>query len=110
MDDLLKNAEEFLESGEDNLEKERFNAAVADYFKAIAILCDHLIYRDIKTMPKNHNDRFSLLMKYFKDIYTKVSLLFNTYKKSYNLRLKKEDALELKSYADELKNLVKNKE
>jgi len=109
MKELLKNAEEFLDSAEENLKKKRFNAAVSDFFKAIVILCDYLIYRETRIMPKNHNQRFSLLKSYFNDIYKKVSNLFITYTKSYNLRLGKEEANKLKNYAYELKNFILNK-
>ena len=104
MEELLKNVEEFLESGDDNLKKERFNASVSDYFKAIVILCDYLIYKEIRLVPKSHNERFSLLKRYFKEIYNKVSSFFELYTKSYNLRLGKEQAMKLKNYAYELKN------
>ncbi len=104
MEELLKNVEEFLESGDENLKKERFNVAVSDYFKAIVILCDYLIYKVIRIIPKNHNERFSILKKYFKEIYNKVSGFFELYTKSYNLRLGKEQAVKLKNYAYELKN------
>ncbi|MBI2452024.1 hypothetical protein HYV50_03015 [Candidatus Pacearchaeota archaeon] len=109
MEELLKNAEEFLLSGEENIKKERFNVAVSDFFKAIVILCDYFIYNEIKIIPKNHSERFSLLQKYFIEIYNKVSGFFQLYTKSYNLRLKKEDAEKLKSYAHELKNYIRNK-
>jgi len=109
MEELLKNVNEFLESGEDNLNKKRFNAAVSDFFKAIVILCDYLIYREIKIMPKNHNQRFSLLERYFKKIYEKVSELFETYTKSYNLRLEEKEAIKLQNYANALKNFILNK-
>ena len=109
IEDLLKNADEFLESGKDNLSKKRFNAAVSNFFKAIVILCDYLVYRDMKIIPKNHNERFSILEKYFKEIYTKVSELFQTYTASYNLRLEEKDANKLKNYAYELKNSILDK-
>jgi len=109
MEELLRNADEFLDSGEDNLKKGRFNASVSDFFKAIVILCDYLIYKEIKVIPKNHGERFSLLMKYFKDVYSKVSGLFKVYTKSYNLRLNKEDAIRLQEYANELKEFVLDK-
>ena len=108
MDELLKNAEEFLESGNDNLKKQRFNASVSDYFKTIVILCDYIIYKEIKVMPKNHNERFSLLGKYFKNIYEEVSQLFKIYIKFYNLRLDNKDAETLKNYADKFKNNIPN--
>lgn len=102
--DLLKNIEEFIESGEENIRKERYNASVSDFFKAIVILCDYLIYKEIRLMPKNHNERFSLLKKYFNDVYKDVSELFEIYTKSYNLRLDEKDAIKVRGYAYELRN------
>ena len=64
------------------------------------------IYKNIKIIPKNHNDRFSLLRKYFIDIYEEVSELFKVYTKSYNLRLGREDAIKLRDYANELRNKI----
>ena len=106
MEELLKNAKEFLDSGEDNLKKERFNASVSDFFKSIVVLCDYLIYKQIKVLPKNHNERFSLLQIHFKEIYNKVSELFKKYTESYNLRLTKSDAEIIKSYAYGFKKLI----
>ncbi len=110
MKEILDNAYEFLESAEDNVKKERFNAAVSDFFKAIVTFYDYLIYQEIKIIPKNHNERFSLLEKYFNNIYGKVIELFKKYRESYNLRLKKEDALNLKAFAYELRDFIKSKE
>lgn len=109
MEELLENVKEFLESGKENLSKERFNVAVSDFFKAIVILCDYLIYKEIKLMPKNHTERFNLLKKYFSNIYVKSSELFKTYVNSYNLRLGKEEAKKLENYANELKNFINKK-
>jgi len=106
MDEIIQNANEFLASAEDNLKKERWNAAVSDFFKVISNFSDYLLYKEIKILPKNHNERFDLLKKYFAKIYEEVLNLFETYRNSYNLRLKKEDALALKSYAYELKNFI----
>jgi predicted butyrate kinase (DUF1464 family) len=63
----------------------------------------------MKIIPKNHSERFSFLEKYFKDIYNRVSDLFSMYTKSYSLKLGKEEAIKLKNYANELKNLVYKK-
>jgi uncharacterized protein (UPF0332 family) len=109
MEELIENADEFLASAEDNLAKGRYNASVSDFFKAIANLCDYSIYKEIKLLPKNHNERFGLLRIHFKEIYEKLSDLFQLYRESYNLRLKKEDALKLKRYAYELKEFIHSK-
>ncbi|MBU2523336.1 MAG: hypothetical protein KKE23_03535 [Nanoarchaeota archaeon] len=109
MNELLDNINEFLESGEDNLKKERFNAAISDFFKAIVVACDYMIYRDMKILPKNHSERFSLLNKYFKEIYGEVSSLFIIYTNSYNFKIKKEDALKAKNYAYKLESFINKK-
>lgn len=106
---LIRNAREFLDSGEDNLKKKRFNAAVSDFFKSIVIFSDYLIYEKIRILPKNHNDRFRLLKNYFTEIYKKISELFDAYIKSYNLSSTKSDAQKLKEYANELKRIIKDK-
>ena len=108
-EELLDNIKEFLESGRENLEKRRYNAAVSDFFKAIVIVCDYLIYQEIKILPKNHNDRFNLLKKYFEDIYSEISSLFKIYTKSYNLRMGKKDVIKLQRYANELRNKINKK-
>ena len=110
MNEILENAEEFLASGEDNIKKERWNAAVSDFFKAISNFCDYIIYREMKIITKNHTERFDLLKKYFKEIYKNVIFLFEIYRKSYNLRLKKEDAAAIKNYAYELKRITAHTE
>lgn len=109
MEVLLQNAQEFLDSGNENLKKQRFNAAVADFFKGIVILCDYFIYKEMKIKPKNHNERFSLLRSYFVDTYQEVSDLFEVYTQSYTLRLTKENAEKLGRYADGLKNRILDK-
>ncbi|MCK5449340.1 hypothetical protein KAI32_00575 [Candidatus Pacearchaeota archaeon] len=109
MEQLLKNAIEFFESGNDNLAKNRFNVSVSDFFKSIVIFCDYLIYEKIRIIPKNHNHRFNLLETYFEEIHQGVSKLFKTYIQSYNLNMGKSEAQKLKEYANELKNTCLNK-
>ena len=109
MEQLLKNALEFFESGNDNLVKKRYNVATADFFKSIVIFCDYLIYKEIRIIPKNHKHRFDLLEKYFQEIYQKVSELFKTYIETYNLDMGKPEAEKIKKYANELKNTYLNK-
>lgn len=109
MDHLLDNAGEFFESGEDNLLKGRYNASTSDFFKSIVVLCDFLIYSQIKRLPKNHSDRFNLLENYFGEIYGVVSKLFKPYTDSYNLKSTKEEAIKFKEYAKKLEEFVRDK-
>jgi cell shape-determining protein MreC len=106
---LLKNAEEFYLSGEDNLLKKRFNAAYSDFFKALVIFCDYLIYNQIKRLPKNHVDRFILLESYFSEIYKGVSEFFKEYTFSYNSIIVEKEVIKLKKYVAEIQELVRNK-
>lgn len=108
MEDLKINAIEFESSGEDNLKKSRWNAAVADFFRAISNNCDYIIYKQIKIAPKNHNERFNLLEKYFPKIYSDIRNLFEKYRESYTLRLSKEDALTIRRYLHEIKSYIPN--
>ena len=110
MKELIDNINEFLESGEDNFKKNRYNATVLDFFKAIVIICDFLIYKEIKLLPKNHKERFSLLKRYFPKIYSEVSPLFKKYTQSYNFKSNLDDASKIRNYANELKKLIKDKE
>ena len=66
---LEKNVLEFIESGNEDLKKGRFNSAVSSYFKAIAVLCDLKIYLERRLLPKNHSERFHFLKLYFKESY-----------------------------------------
>ena len=106
MKELLENVDEFIEAGEESLIKKRYNVSASDFFKAIVICCDYLIYNQIKRLPKNHNDRFNLLKLYFKDIYEKVNFLFGIYIKSYNLKMELKEVLLLKKYVYEIRKII----
>ena len=108
MEEIKQNALEFLESGKDNIAKKRWNAAVSDFFKAIVTFSDFLLYKEFKILPKNHNERFQLLEKYFPEISKKITELFMIYRESYNLRMKEEDAYKMEEYANEIRDIVEN--
>ncbi len=100
-DDLLRNADEFLASGEENIARRRYNAAVSDLFM---ILCDRRLYGEMRVLPKNHTERFGLLKRHLPALHRRVSALFRTYTRSYNLRSTREEAAAVKAYAIELRN------
>ena len=105
-EDLKLNFKEFYNGGLDALSKKRYNLAVAAFFKAIAVLSDFKIYSMLGTLPKNHNERFMILNTKFKPIYKMVSNMFKKYKESYNLRMEKSDALEIKENVKKIKELI----
>ena len=108
--DLLLNFKDFYNSGNDELEKQRYNPAISSYFKALVILCDWKIYTERGLLPKNHNERFDFLRQYFPKAYSLVDSIFDEYRKSYNLRMEKMDALKVKENVEKLRSLFEVKE
>jgi hypothetical protein len=108
--DLSKNYDDFIKSAQEDINKERFNPAVSSYFKAIAIFCDLNIYKKVGLLPKNHAERFLYLKMHFKDAYEILSPLFKEYTDSYNKRISKEKALNLKENVEKIKTIFKDKE
>ena len=108
--DLLENFKEFLESATRDLQEKRYNPAISSYFKAIAILCDYVIYQERGLLPKNHRERFLFLEMQFKEAYDLVSPLFKEYTDSYNLRIQKEKVVRLKESVEKLKRIFKIEE
>lgn len=107
LEDLLQNFKEFLKSADRDLEDGLYNAAISSYFKAIAVLCDYLIYNERSLLPKNHKERFLFLELNYKEIYEIISPLFKEYTDSYNLRIKKEQAARLKENVERLRKILK---
>ena len=108
--DLIANFKEFITSAERDFQENRYNPAISSYFKAIAILCDYVIYKQRGLLPKNHRERFLFLEQEFGKAYFLVSPLFKEYTDSYNLRIQKEQVLRLKECVNELKRIFQIKE
>lgn len=102
---LLQNFRDFVESADRDLANNKYNPAVSNYFKAIVILCDWKIYREIRLLPKNHTERFQFLEIHLKEAYSIISSLFKKYTDSYNIRLTEKDAVLLKENVKKLKEL-----
>ena len=105
-EDLILNYKDFVSSAEDEFGKEKYNPSVSSYFKAIVILCDWKIYTERNMLPKNHTERFYFLREHYPVVYSIVNRLFEKYKDSYNLRLGREDATEVRENARKIENLL----
>ena len=105
-EDLILNYKDFISSAEDGFGRGKYNPAVSSYFKAIVILCDWKIYVDRNLLPKNHTERFYFLDQHYPLVYSIVNRLFGKYKDSYNIRLGKEDALEMRENVRKIENLL----
>ncbi len=95
--ELLANARDFWVSGNDDLTKKKlFNPATASLYKAIACLCDLVLYRKIRIVPSDHTDRFNLLKIHNPLLYKIASSLFSLYIKSYDFRITEEQAKQMR--------------
>ena len=75
-------SKEFFDSAEQNFASKRFNAATDSYFKALVSLCDYELRSKQGILPKNHQERFTLLEINYPFVYSIVSDLFITYTKT----------------------------
>lgn len=96
-DVLIKNAEEYFHSGEEELKKLRNNAAVVLFFKALISLSDLYILQKIGKIPSSHFQRFRILQMEFPEIYSLVDKDFPFYQDSYNSSMSKELAEVIKN-------------
>lgn len=108
--DLMDNFRDFLNSAERDLQEKRYNPAISSYFKAVAILCDYVIYKERGLLPKNHRERFLFLELRYKEAFDLISPLFKEYTDSYNIRIQKEKVLRLKESVERLKRIFKIEE
>lgn len=83
-EDILKSGiEEFLIIGRLSEERKFYRAAVSNYFKALAGLCDFILLRALKKVPSNHNERFNLLRDHKYKAFSVISSLFKSYTDTY---------------------------
>lgn len=92
---LTANLREYWTTGCDSLAVRKYNSAANEFFKAFITACDIAIYRKLRLLPADHGERFGILKINFPDLYRLYLSLFQTYRKSYTLRLSADDARRL---------------
>lgn len=107
--DLIENFKEFYASAAESLNNGRFNSATDSFFKALVVLCDIAIYRRLRILPSNHTERFNILQVNFTSFYQIVDGLFGIYRRSYTIRMKKENAERIKKGVDKIAEALKIK-
>lgn len=88
---------EFLEEAISSENKNKFNPAVSNYYKALTTICSYLINNKLGKKPNNHAEIFLFLKISFPKIYTIVNSVFTTYTDSYDSLMKKEDCEAIKN-------------
>src|SRR3989344_4772961 len=99
-DILEQTAREYFSSGCDEYLKERYNAAVVLFFKALVAYVDLLLLQKTDQTPSSHNDRFRMAQKELPEVYNILDKDFPFYQDSYVQRLTKELAEVIKSDAE----------
>lgn len=107
---LLSNFKEYYQTGLDSVSKKKYNSAANEFFKAFITLCDIAIYRKLKLLPDNHDDRFIMLKINFPEIFKADVSLFDVYRKTYKLRLSLEEVKRIQEGVITLAKLLNVKE
>jgi hypothetical protein len=82
-EDLKSGILEFRQSAEEEEKKGRKRSAATLYFKAVATVCDYLIYLKFRKIPDNHTERFRTLERHFHDLYKTLDTVFPIYQQTY---------------------------
>ncbi len=75
--------------------------SVSNYFKSMFAICDLVLYRKIKIIPKDHTERFSLLKRNSYFLYEMLDRLFSTYRETYTKTLSPARAEHIKRKLEE---------
>ncbi|MBN1385672.1 hypothetical protein JW968_01715 [Candidatus Woesearchaeota archaeon] len=81
-----------------------FTSATILYFKTLFAIEDFILLEKIGQSPKDHNERFRMLQKYFPESYTILDKEFSTYRDTYTKILDKPTCSRIRSLVeDEIK-------
>ncbi len=94
---LEENIREFYTQGEESLTKQKYNAAVSLFFKALAVLADWHLLKTKGRIPKSHSERFRILEEKYPELYELLDKDFPVYQDSYQIKISKEIAVVLEN-------------
>jgi hypothetical protein len=77
-----------------------YTSATILYFKTLFAIHDYILLEEIGESPKDHNNRFRLLEKYFPSLYKELDLEFSTYRDTYSKIIDKETCDRIKKLVD----------
>ena len=103
---LEDGVKEFSKSAEEEDSKGRLRSSAVLYFKAIADLCDIIIYLRLRKIPDNHEERFRLLERCAPNVYNLLHSTFQIYTKTYRKNLSKEEHGRLKDVFKRVKEIA----
>ena len=105
-DELKKGIEEYTQSAIRDESENRRRSAATMYFKAIAAVCDYIIYFKLKRLPDNHTERFRILETHFQAYYSVLNKVFPIYQQTYRSDINQEQLEMVKNGLKKLKELA----
>ncbi len=109
-DGLKSGIIEFEQSAREEEAKGRNRAAATLYFKAIATVCDYVIYQKLRKIPDNHAERFRILESHFILLYRVIDSIFSTYLQTYRSGISQEQMEMMKDAFRKAKKLAESVE
>jgi hypothetical protein len=104
---LKKSGREYFHSGNDELNKGRYNSAVVLYFKALVSFSDLYVLQTTGNTPSSHNNRFAITKEKFPEVYNLLDKDFPFYQSSYIQIMNKELAEVIKDDAKSMAQKTK---
>ncbi|MFC1800716.1 hypothetical protein ACFLYT_01535 [Nanoarchaeota archaeon] len=89
---------------QEQLDKERYKNATILFSKSLFALCDLLLEKKLKRLPKNHTERFRMLEEYLQEAYKVVDGIFSNYTDAYSKPVLKESCENIKDGIKKITN------
>ena len=87
LEELKDNINEYSQSAELLFKQGLNNAAFMMYFKTLVVICDYILWRDLRIFPDNHGERFRVLRLRYPDLYEVLSYYFPYHRDTYTKRV-----------------------
>ena len=94
---IKQGIKEFILSGKMAEIKGLLISACDNYFKAMIHAIDFSLFEKIGKIPDSHTERFRILERENKELYSLVDSLFNLYRKSYRSSVTKDEFEKIKN-------------
>ena len=95
-EELLNNIKKFRGSAELIYKTGDYTSATILYFKTLFVSLDLIIFKNSKSTPKDHTERFKILQKNFPNYYKILDKYFHVYKNTYSMEIDKETCGEVR--------------
>ncbi|MEA3329386.1 MAG: hypothetical protein U9Q06_01450 [Nanoarchaeota archaeon] len=101
MNTFITKAQDFFIIAKLSQDLRKFDVACSNYFKALSASSDFLLAQK-NLFAKDHYSRFQMLKQNFPDIYTVLSSLFLTYRRTYTKEISEEETTHLNQKVKEV--------